>query len=79
MKNMANPAKNISMEMDSRLKDVGDDQFSSQLRQSLETYDKDPSEENYKEALGNFNEFMARSHQVDKETLQNAFTLKTKK
>lgn len=79
MKYMADPEKNIAMEMNSRLEDIGDDRFSSQLRDSLETYSNYPSEENFKTALGDFNEFMARSHQVDKTTQQNAFTLKTKK
>lgn len=79
LKNMADTKKNITLELNIRLKEIGDSAFSSQFQQALETYSKTPSDENYKAALKDFNEFMARSHQIDKAKTQSAFTMKTGK
>ena len=79
MSNLIDPEKSISQEFTKRLADIGDEDFSSNIRTSLDNYKKNPTEENYKAALANFNEFMVESHKFDKAAQDKAFSLKTKK
>ncbi|CAM3471659.1 hypothetical protein [Parendozoicomonas haliclonae] len=77
--NMVDPDKNISREFSKRLDEIGDEDFSLNIRTSLEAYRNDPTKENYKAALAEFNEFMLEAHKLDKARLDSSFTLKTGK
>ncbi len=79
LKNMVNPDKNIAMELDTKLERIGDEDFTTNFKASLDNYKKDPSDQNYKAALADFCEFMALNHKHQNQQARDSFAFKASK
>ncbi|MRI31995.1 hypothetical protein EOPP23_03150 [Endozoicomonas sp. OPT23] len=72
-KNMANPESCVSKELDSKLKEIGDDKLTTELKDALAAHNKQPNHENYLKALGLFDTFMDKQHETYKQFVKGRF------